>query len=83
MKIRRGQQAGTRYTPDQFANNWISVKEVSHVYNPLQVELDDEAEVQWFLDQDDPGKVGSFWQEWELDRQSRIFRRSEPVEASE
>jgi hypothetical protein len=83
VKIRRGQQAGTQYTPHQFANNWISVKEASHVYNPLQVELDDDAEVHWFLDQDDPNKVGSFWSEWELDRQSRIFRRREPVEASE
>lgn len=83
MKIRRGQQAGTQYTPHQFANNWISVEEASHVYNPLQVELETENEVQWFLNQDDPRNVGTFWDEWELDREQRIFRRREPAKESE
>jgi len=63
MKIKR--RPG-EFTPHQWANDWITVRETGRVVSPASVQLTTDEDFERFRATQDDMRVGQFWLWWEL-----------------
>lgn len=66
MLVVKGRHRGATVTPHQFANDWVTVREIpGAAFNPMMLRVVTTADREFF-ERADRSKVGTFWAEWVL-----------------
>lgn len=66
MLVVKGKHRGRTVTPHQFANDWVTVREIpGYVFNPTMLRVMTPAD-RAFFEHADRARAGTFWSEWVL-----------------